>query len=137
MSVNYQLIADNLNAGKVTTAMFDEVFADYRAREFGTMRGEILVYLLVIMARLIRSTSQTYSLEWLQRNIEPPTHFNHDEDSNWDLIYKFSDENIGMVDIRNGYYAGYGRLCCAEDPDKFWSGLKEWEPGQSWEKENA
>ncbi|HMO52666.1 MAG TPA: hypothetical protein PKE26_15900 [Kiritimatiellia bacterium] len=137
MTVNYQLIASKLNAGKVTTAMLDEVIADYRVREFGTMRGDILVYLLVIMERLVRSMNQTYSFAWFQSNIEPPTHYNRADELNWDLIYKFSDENIGMVDIRNGYFTGFGRLCCTKDTDNFWSELKEWKPELAWKQENA
>ena len=137
MKPDYKALAAELNAGSVTTEMLNDVLSDYQANESGTLRGNILPFLLIIAARLRNAGKRTFSLNWFKSNVETPTHFRNIDDKSMDLIYKYSEDHIGMVRIRDGEFIEYTRLCCVDDPAQFWASLTPWNSKSEWKEKCA
>ena len=137
MKPDYKALAAELNAGIVTTEMLNDVLPDYQANESGTLRGDILPILLIIMTRLRNTGKRTFSFSWFKSNVEPPTHYCNNGDKSMDLIYKYSEDHIGMVRIQDEEFIGYSRFCCVDDPAKFWASFTPWNSKMEWKEKSA
>ncbi len=132
MTSDYSQIVSELNAGHVTLEMLDQLLVDYRATEYGSLKGEVLPLLLVVMTRLERSGCRQFPFAWVREHIEQPTHFYRKNDNSWELVYRFSDDHIGMIDIRDGIFSGYSRICCSEIPKDLLSLFDKWDNKMNW-----
>lgn len=132
MSLDYDDVVDRMNAGEVSTEMLEAVLADYDSGDAIVSREQQLITLFVLMTKLVRAGMWQGSWEWFRSHIESPTHYARDDQGNWDLLYKYSEDNIGMVDIREGSFAGYSRLCCTSEPERFWASYTEWDGPVEW-----
>lgn len=132
MTVDYDALVDRMNAGEVSTEMLEAVLTDYHGGSRAVAREQKLITIFVLMTKLVQVGMWEGTWEWFRENIEPPTHYAADDQGNWDLLYKYSEENIGMVDIRAGNFEGYSRLCCTPEPERFWAIYTKWDGPIEW-----
>ncbi len=132
MTVDYDDVVDRMNAGEVSTEMLEAVLADYQGGDGAVSREQKLITMFMLMTKLVQARMWEGTWEWFRENIEPPTHYAADDQGNWDLLYKYSEENIGMIDIRAVYFEGYSRLCCTPEPERFWAIYTKWDGPIEW-----
>lgn len=126
-------IVGKINAGTLTDEMLDYVLREYSIVEKGNLGGCLFPILLVIMARMTRQGLRRFTFAWVREHIEPPTHYSH-ESSRWLLVYRFSEEHIGMIEIKDDLLVDYCRICACGDTNTWINDWTQWDDPIGWSK---